>query len=266
MPVAVGDQAARQPWVTTDDLDRKVRQAGACADHVGGIDARRIDVAGQLGRHEEPQPIHIHRAKQGGHVRVDQPVHDRLTVQVAPGQVGRAEDDAVIPEHGAVVARHVRTDGVPHRAAGAIRAHQVGAAHGGDRTRPQVLQLDVNAVRILLEARHPGFEADLHTGQRGRPGAQHLLKRVLRDPLGLLGIQLAADPPSIECVLEPCERRAAHPGGEYDIRRVVRRDRGRLTQRVGNAPTAQVLAGAHVGRLGTRTVGRRGRSAPRPGR
>ncbi len=96
--VAVGDQAVRDPGIGADDLDVQVAKPGAAADQVGRVDARRVDVVGQLGRHEEPQAVLVHRAEQRGHVGVHHPIHDGRAVQLPRREVGRAEDDAVVAQ------------------------------------------------------------------------------------------------------------------------------------------------------------------------
>ena len=148
----------------------------------------------------------------------------------------------------------LRADRVADEAAGAISANEVAATHGLGVAGVEAADLRRDAAAILLEPGKLAAELDADAREGAGVAAENLLQRVLRDPLGFFGVELVLDAETVHDVFEPGELRAVHAGGKHHVRRIVGRDRRSMAQRVGNAPAAEVLASADVGRLGTRAV------------
>ena len=195
----------------------------------------------------------VHRAHQSGHVGVDEPVHDGLAVDLPGGKIGRAEDDAVVL-HSRRVTMLSRADCVAYEAPGAVRADKVAAPNGPGFTGLHVTYCGRDADVILFDGSE--FLAERYANSRQRCGMlpQHVFKGVLRDPLTFFRKQLVAGATTMQRIFEAGKFRAVHARREHHGRWIVRRDGRRLPKCVGNAPPAQVLARAHIGRLRARTV------------
>ena len=251
--VAIGDEALRDPGVGRDDLEIEITEPGATTYQVLRIETGEINAVGEPGRHEVPEAVLIHGPQQRRHRIVHHPIHDGGTQRVPRCERGCAKDDAVILRK-AAVADHGCADSVAHRAVRAIRADEGGGADLARRAGGKLGHRGDDAVRGGLERAKLGVEADRDTGERGGMRAEHLLQHVLRDPLGFLGIEVVPLAATVERVLEARQQRPVHARREHHGGRIVRRDRRGAPQRVGNAPAAQMLARAHIGGLGARTV------------
>ena len=107
---------------------------------------------------------------------------------------------------------------------------------------------------VLLEPKHVAVEADLYARQGLRVSAHYFFDRVLGNPLRVLGVQRILARRTVHRVFESRQLVAREPRDKYDVRGVVDAERRAGPQLVGNAPTAHVLARAHVGGLGARRV------------
>ncbi len=168
-------------------------------------------------------------------------------------QAGRAEHDVVVAGE-AVDPVQGGADRVAHGAAGAVGAHQIVALNRKRRAALEVAHLRADTARLLRERDQLGLEPQVDGRKLRHVGAEHLLERVLRHPLRVLGIERALGRRAVERVLEPRQRMTAQPRREHDVRGIVDAERRGLAQVVRNAPAPQMLARAHVGGLGSRRV------------
>ena len=129
-------------------------------------------------------------------------------------QARRAKHDVVVAGH-AKLALHAGADGVAHAAPAAVATGQKLRFDLLVFPGFQIAQGRHHRILALLKPEQFGVQAHLHTREGIEVAAHHLLQRVLRDPLGVFGIQRVAAGRAIQGVLETRQRVACEPRGEH---------------------------------------------------
>src|SRR5579883_1748951 len=190
LAIAVGDQAARDPFVVAEDFVGEI-DAGCIANQAGSGFLGDLEPIRQPCRHEEPDVIGVHRPDEARRNWIDLPVHAARAVAMRFGEARRAEDDVIVARQ-AIRTGHLGADQVANRAAGTVGADQMARQNANFVVAITIAQSHVDSLAILSRRDEFGVEPNCHRGQAVGVLAQNLFQLVLRHPLAVLWIILVA--------------------------------------------------------------------------
>ena len=149
-----------------------------------------------------------------------------------------------------MLAAHLDAHQAPQAAASAIGADQVARV---DRlgTSRLVGEDHLDAALILRRRLKAAVETQRHAFERRQIGLQYRFELILWNPLRVFAINILPLRCAGEGVFETGDDMSRQARRENNVRWIVRAERRGLQQILGDAPTAQMLAGATVRGLGT---------------